>query len=129
MKNNSTVDYKKIYAKTGLKDSKLHLTEAKLVNLLEMNGIGRPSTFSGLVEKIQERNYVKKQNVVGRKVNCLDYELTSKLKKIQVEKSFGNEKNKLIIQPVGILVIEFLSRHFDNLFDYRLYKANGRYVR
>ena len=118
MKNKEHINYKKINAKTGLKDSKLHLTEAKLVNLLETNGIGRPSTFSGLVEKIQERNYVKKQNVEGRKVNCFDFELTNKLKKITVEKKFGSEKNKLIIQPVGILVIEFLMRHFDDLFDY-----------
>ena len=49
-----------------MKDLKTHYTEAKLVQLLEQNGIGRPSTFSSLVDKIQERNYVKKDNVKGK---------------------------------------------------------------
>ena len=44
----------------------MHFTEAKLVQLLEEKGIGRPSTFSSLIDKIQERNYVKKDNVEGK---------------------------------------------------------------
>ena len=39
-----------------MKDLKSHHTEAKLVQLLEQNGIGRPSTFSSLIDKIQERD-------------------------------------------------------------------------
>jgi DNA topoisomerase-1 len=35
-----------------------------------------------------------------------------------VQRVVGNEKAKLVIQPTGILVIEFLIKHFDSLFDY-----------
>jgi len=42
-----------------MKYLKTHYTEAKLVQLLE-KGIGRPSTFSSLIDRIQDRNYVKK---------------------------------------------------------------------
>mgnify|MGYP003338361382 CR=1 FL=1 len=102
-----------------MKELKTHYTEAKLVQLLEQRGIGRPSTFSSLIDKIQERNYVKRTNIEGKTVRCVDIELENKtLQKIPIEREFGNEKNKLIIQPMGILVLEFLTRNFDKLFDY-----------
>jgi DNA topoisomerase IA len=59
----------RIYSKQVLKESKSHYTEAKLVQLLEKNGIGRPSTFSSLVDKIQERKYVLKQDISKRKIS------------------------------------------------------------
>ena len=64
--------YKKITCKTTLEGTKQHYTEAKLVQLLEDKGIGRPSTFSMLVDKIQERGYVVKQDIPGKKSDCLD---------------------------------------------------------
>jgi DNA topoisomerase-1 len=119
IKNNAIVQYNKITCKVSIKDLKSHYTEAKLVQLLEENGIGRPSTFSSLIDKIQERGYVKKDNVKGKKIKCIDYELVQdELAEIEDEREFGNEKGKLVIQPVGILVLEFLLQHFEKLFDY-----------
>ena len=69
------IKYKKITCKLTIKDLKSHYTEAKLVQLLEQKGIGRPSTFSSLIEKIQERGFVKKENIKGRKIDCIDFEL------------------------------------------------------
>jgi len=123
IKNKVIVNYNKIVSKVSIKDLKSHYTEAKLVQLLEENGIGRPSTFSSLIEKIQERGYVKKDNVAGKKIKCVDYELVkNELSEIATEREFGNEKNKLVIQPLGILVLEFLIQHFEKLFDYEYTK-------
>ena len=36
----------------------------------------------------------------------------------EVTREFGNEKNKLVIQPTGIIVLEFLMRHFQEVFNY-----------
>ena len=102
-----------------MKDLKTHLSEAKLVQLMEQNGIGRPSTFSSLVDKIQERGYVKVDLVKGKTIKCIDYELEGdELTELEVDREFGNEKNKLVIQPTGILILEFLLQHFDPLFAY-----------
>jgi len=41
---------------------------------------------------------------------------------IETQREFGNEKNKLIIQPTGILVIELLIEKYPTLFDYEYTK-------
>jgi DNA topoisomerase-1 len=115
----SSLSYKKIKAINHLTETKQHYTEAKLVSLLEEKGIGRPSTFSSLVEKIQERAYVKKENVKGKLRMCKEYELVDdRLKATEIEREFGQEKNKLIITPVGIMALEFLLKHFEPFFAY-----------
>jgi len=123
LKNKAIVNYNKITAKVSVKDLKSHYTEAKLIQLLEEKGIGRPSTFSTLLEKIQERGYVKKDNIKGKKIKCVDYELVDdELAEMEDEREFGNEKNKLVVQPLGILVLEFLLKHYEKLFNYEYTK-------
>ena len=118
------INYKKITCKQTLKELKSHYSEAHLVQLLEQKGIGRPSTFSSLLEKIQERNYVTKQNVDGKKLEIIDYTLLDNaIIQEQGTKEFGNEKNKLVITQTGIFVIEFLIKYFSKLFDYDYTKS------
>lgn len=110
---------KKIESKYNLINLKSHYTEARLVQLLEEKGIGRPSTFASLIDKIQEREYVKKQNIEGRKIEGEDFSLISQDIIVNtIKREFGNESNKLVIQPIGIIVIEFLLKHFDSFFNY-----------
>ena len=119
IKQNAAIPYKKICAKVTIKGSKQHYTEARLVQLLEERGIGRPSTFSSLVDKIQERGYVKKEDVKGKEIVCKDYELSNgEIFEIENKREFGNEKGKLVIQPLGTIVIEFLDKHFSQIFNY-----------
>jgi len=116
---NKTIPYKKIVCKFTLKDLKTHYTEAKLVQLLEQKGIGRPSTFSSLIEKIQQRGYVKRENIKGKTITCTDFELENdEILETETKREFGNEKNKLVIQHTGILVIELLIKKYAELFNY-----------
>jgi DNA topoisomerase I len=120
MKQNIIMKPKKILSKFTLNELKSHYTEARLVQLLEEKGIGRPSTFATLIDKIQERSYVSKKNITGKEIECEDYALDEKceLTTSITKREFGNEKNKLVIEPLGIIVIEFLLSHFDNFFNY-----------
>ena len=119
LKNNNTIEYKKIESKVTMKELKSHYTEAKLISLLEQKGIGRPSTFSSLLDKIQERGYVKKENVKGKAISCTDYVLEDDaIEETISQREFGNEKGKLVVQPTGYLVVEFLIKHFADLFEY-----------
>ena len=139
LQESKKVGYAEIKSEITIKKLKTHYTEARLVQLLEKNGIGRPSTFSSLVSKIIDRMYVKKTNIIGKTLACENLILTKKsgeIKEEKLKKSFGDEKNKLVIQPVGIIVIEFLNKYFDNLFNYDYTKnmegnldkiSNGKY--
>lgn len=118
------VVYSKIKSELVVQNTLSHYSEASLIRKLEDLGIGRPSTFAMLVETIQERGYVKCQDIVGKKEICWEYILSMGgiLDKVEVEKTFGNEKSKLQIQHLGILCIEFLITHFDTLFTYEYTK-------
>ena len=117
--NKIYVNYIEIVSNVKLKNLKTHYTEAKLVQLLEDKGIGRPSTFSSLIDKIQTRKYVLKQDVMGKKMKCINFKLTQEeLEEIEDEKIFGNEKNKLVLQPLGTIVLEFLNKYYENVFKY-----------
>ena len=119
LKQNSIMLPKKIESKFTMIELKSHYSEARLVQLLEDKGIGRPSTFASLVDKIQERKYVLKQNITGKEICAKDYTFADNdIKETISSREFGNEKNKLVIQPLGIIVIEFLLNKFDSFFNY-----------
>jgi DNA topoisomerase-1 len=123
IKKNCIIPYNKIKATVTMNELKSHYTEAGLIKILEEKGIGRPSTFSSLIEKIQKRGYVEKRDVYGKKIKCTDFELLpDELLEMPTEREFGNEKNKLVVQPLGSIVMEFIIQHFNNLFEYNFTK-------
>ena len=123
LKQNISMKPKRVDAKFTLIDLKSHFTEARLIQLLEEKGIGRPSTFASLIDKIQERKYVEKQTITGKEIESSDFALSdNKITETILKKEFGNEKNKLVILPLGILVIEFLVDKFGTFFNYEYTK-------
>ena len=119
IKQNAVAFYLKVVSTVTLVNTKSHYSEAMLVQQLESKGIGRPSTFASIVDKLQEREYVTKEDIPGTMMVCKDLELENKeVFEIETKREFGNEKNKLKLQPLGRMVIEFLLLHFNKLFEY-----------
>ena len=113
------VKYNTIESRIAFHNIHSHYTESSLIKKLEDLGIGRPSTFASIVDTIQERGYVKKRELEGIRFSCIEYKLENGiLEKRSVEKTAGNEKDKLVIEPIGSTIIEFLVEHFGPLFSY-----------
>lgn len=123
MKSNTPIIFQKIDALCVFHNKHSHYTESSLIKKLEEYGIGRPSTFAMFIETIQERGYVLKQDIIGETRNCTEYVLKDgSIFENKKEITIGNEKNKLVIQPIGIIVIEFLIKYFDLVFSYNYTK-------
>lgn len=61
LNENEDLDCRKLEPKQHFTEPPPRYTEAALVKALEENGIGRPSTYSTIVETIQARGYVTQQ--------------------------------------------------------------------
>ena len=124
LKKGQVMAYEKLISKMSIKNQKQYLNEAKLVKELEDKGIGRPSTFSSLIDKIQQRGYVKNSDIAGKKIKCDDYELVgSEMTITESTRELGAQKNRLVIQPLGILVHDVLMSGFAPVFDYNYTKT------
>ena len=120
---NGKVNYNKITSVETITKKHTFYNEAGIIKKLEDLEIGRPSTFSIFVETLLQRGYIVKQNVEGETFETVDYELTNEIKKNKTKKTVGNESNKLIIQPIGIIIIEFLIQNYEELFSYDYTKS------
>lgn len=94
--------------------------EASLVNQLKKLEIGRPATYASFIDKLQMRNYVKKENVEGNKQNSIILEYKhDKLSELCKEIIVGKENNKFIPTNIGIIVTNFLESKFPIIMDYQ----------
>ena len=113
------LDYKTVSSDQKVTKPVGRFTESSLIKDLEKRGIGRPSTFSSLIAKIQERCYVERMTKKGDPRKSIlfkleDGELFSKEREVPGEM----EKNKLFLTPTGKVVNEFLQEHFQSIFNY-----------
>jgi DNA topoisomerase-1 len=114
------IPIQEIVTTLSIQNNTSHWTESHLIHELQHLGIGKPSTFASIVDKIQQRQYVKKQNIQGTKNQFQHFKLESqKITPFSVIEEIGNEINKLVLQPLGHDVNQLLQTHFADIFNYQ----------
>lgn len=96
-------------------------TEASLIAELEKRGIGRPSTFASLVSTICDREYVEKTNVEGTTQDTTHLTVLPRIwppSAVLTTHKSGAEKNKLRSTALGRQVTTFLTKAYEDLFNY-----------
>ena len=93
--------------------------EATLVKRMEELGIGRPSTYSAIIDTIQHVKYVEKASVPGTKrdVTMLTLKNGMVLEKQKSEMA-GAETQRLLPTDLGRMTNDFLVEHFPDILSY-----------
>jgi len=123
-KKGTELDVSSIVATQDYQKPPTRYNEASLINKLDPKNlnIGRPSTYANIIDKIQFRKYVLKDNVEGIEKDVLTLTWNGKqdkLKESNKKKVLGKEKNKLVPTDMGATVTKFLIENFPNIMDYK----------
>lgn len=88
VEDKQTLDFKKFVAEQKFTQPPARFNDASLVKELEKRGIGRPSTYSSIIEVLLNRRYVRR------------------------------ESRAFIPTTIGVTVAKFLIKYFDKIMDY-----------
>jgi len=116
------INYKEIIGEELYNKPPSRYNEASLVNKLDPENlnIGRPSTYASIIGKIQEKEYVVKQDHQGIEKDTIT--LILKNKNISEESNkvtIGKELSKLTPTNIGKVVTKYLVQYFPDIMDYK----------
>jgi DNA topoisomerase-1 len=117
IKINDILLFNKLKTIEEYKKLPLRFNEANLVNFLEKNNIGRPSTYASIISKIIDRNYVEIKDISGitKSSNIIELNKKFKIKESNKEVIIGKENKKIVPTELGIKITNFLETHFNDI--------------
>lgn len=97
-----------------------HYNDSGLVKLMEKSNIGRPSTFSTIIQKLYDKNYIIKTDIQGTERQLTHYTFDPKKKKLTKETLtalIGAESFKIKPTEIGFEIDKYLEDHFGYIVD------------
>lgn len=141
-KNYKLLDYVNLIAHHTWSTPPARYSEATIVKELEKNCIGRPSTYSGILSKLEEKNYYEKKDIDGELKQYEHFhmlnnkyknnKLKSKFNKLksnsvksytkdlysyQEERTITSEKSRLVPTDIGIEINNYMLKNFPLIVD------------
>lgn len=118
---NDELEFKEVSIEEHEKDTKPPYNLSTAVKMMENEGIGRPSTYASILEKLQDRLYVTIETnetkiIENRKITLTDSNVSS----IKTEQKKGGQKNCLILTELGKKVCNFFIQNLEQLTSSKL---------
>ena len=111
------LNYTSVNAGEVFKNQQYHLSTTQLINQLEKRNIGRPSTYTNILDSI-EKNYVVHGKITGKEYALKQYKLQRHCIDTSIIHKKIEEPNKLMITETGKEVDAFCYKHFEPIFNY-----------
>ena len=95
-----------------------YFNESSIVKQLETSGIGRPSTYSSIINTLDTRNYTVTKNIPSHEkqqdvISIIDDKIKYDTKSIKIPE----EKNKVVVTYLGKSVLEYLLKYFSSIIN------------
>jgi DNA topoisomerase-1 len=106
-----------IYSEEKVKQGPGHFSESQLIKKMQDTGIGRPSTYSSMMNKLIDRGYVVKENRDMGKARVHQLRMTSNGKQKETSKEIVLKKefSKLFPTDTGKITDIFMDANFHDL--------------
>lgn len=106
-------------AEAGVTNTPSLYNEISLIKALEKEGIGRPSTYASIIDKIMSKKYVEKGSNPKKEITLHNIVKTNKCTK-EIDNHInigGNQKDLLVPTELGIKIIKHLEENVPFLLD------------
>lgn len=113
-----TITYSNILCKEVLQHPVYHYCESQLIQKLEKEDIGRPSTYASILTKLYDKHYIVKGKITGKVFETTNYNLVGQTITQKTEPYSNDESGKISITHTGKKVVEFCYQYYNHLFDY-----------
>lgn len=119
LKKNEKLNFKDFSAEQKFTSPEARFNDSSLVKKLEDLGIGRPSTFSNMVNSVLDKNYAVIKDNPGEDIEIVNHYLKGKEYTFKKDISkYGNDKGKINPTQIGIIVNEYLDKTFNQIINY-----------
>lgn len=120
LKINTILDFIDFNAIMKFTKPESRFNDSSLIKKLEDLGIGRPSTYSNMVNSILDKKYAVIKDNDGIDITIKKFILKKNSDLIENEEiiKYGNDKNKINPTEVGFIINDYIDKYFNQIINY-----------